>query len=249
MSGGDEYVYGIHAVAALLESEPERILEVYLAKGRDDARLRALEEAARAAGIAVTRVNRATLDAKTAGGIHQGAAARARAAKLLGDAELAEFLGGAKEPLLLILDGVTDVRNLGACLRCCDGAGADALVVPRDRSAGLTSAAVKAACGAAESVPVFRVANLARTLKELRERFVRVVGAAGEAEKVVYRADLTGPLALVMGAEDAGLRRLTRENCDELVKLPMLGRVTSLNVSVAAGICLYEARRQRSYPG
>ena len=245
MSSKNEYVYGVHAVSALIENEPERIIEVYVLKGRDDARLHAVVTALNTLGIAVNQVNRKTLDDKVFGGVHQGVVARVKSAKMLGDYELNEFLDKTETPFLLIMDNVTDVHNLGACLRSCDGAGVNALITSKDKSASLTAAAKKVACGAAESVPVFYVTNLARTMKELQDRFIRIIGTAGETDKVIYDADLTGPLALVMGAEDTGMRRLTRENCDELVKLPMLGKVTSLNVSVATGVCLYEALRQR----
>ena len=245
MSSKNEYRYGVHAVSALIENEPERIIEVYVLKGRDDARLHAVVTALNTLGITVNQVNRKTLDDKVFGGVHQGVVARVKSAKMLGDYELNEFLDKTETPFLLILDNVTDVHNLGACLRSCDGAGVNALITSKDKSASLTAAAKKVACGAAESVPVFYVTNLARTMKELQDRFIRIIGTAGETDKVIYDADLTGPLALVMGAEDTGMRRLTRENCDELVKLPMLGKVTSLNVSVATGVCLYEALRQR----
>ena len=245
MSSKNQYVYGVHAVSALIENEPERIIEVYVLKGRDDARLHAVVTALNTLGITVNQVNRKTLDDKVFGGVHQGVVARVKSAKMLGDYELNEFLDKTETPFLLILDNVTDVHNLGACLRSCDGAGVNALITSKDKSASLTAAAKKVACGAAESVPVFYVTNLARTMKELQDRFIRIIGTAGETDKVIYDADLTGPLALVMGAEDTGMRRLTRENCDELVKLPMLGKVTSLNVSVATGVCLYEALRQR----
>ncbi len=245
MSSKNEYVYGVHAVSALIETEPERIIEVYVLKGRDDARLHAVVSALNSLGITVNQVNRKTLDDKVFGGVHQGVVARVKSAKVLGDYDLNEFLDTVENPFLLLLDNVTDVHNLGACLRSCDGAGVNALITSKDKSASLTAAAKKVACGAAESVPVFYVTNLARTMKELQERFIRIIGTAGETDKVIYDVDLTGPLALVMGAEDTGMRRLTRENCDQLVKLPMLGKVTSLNVSVATGVCLYEALRQR----
>lgn len=246
MSNKNDYVYGVHAVNALIENEPERIIEVYILKGRDDARLHAIASALSSVGITVNQVNRKTLDDKVFGVVHQGIVARVKSAKVLGDYELNEFLDKLNaDPFLLILDNVTDVHNLGACLRSCDGAGVNAIITSKDKSASLTAAAKKVACGAAESVPVFYVTNLARTMKELKDRFIRIVGTAGETDKCIYDADLTGPLAVVMGAEDTGLRRLTRENCDELVKLPMLGQVSSLNVSVATGICLYEALRQR----
>jgi 23S rRNA (guanosine2251-2'-O)-methyltransferase len=187
------------------------------------------------------------LDRLAGGTGHQGIAAQVNAPAALGEKALDELLTALEEPpLLLVLDGVQDPHNLGACLRSADAAGAHAVIAPRDRAAGLTPVACKVASGAAESVPFIQVTNLARTLRHLRDGWqVRVVGTAGEAETLLYDADLTGPLALVMGSEEKGLRRLTREQCDLLVRLPMAGAVESLNVSVAAGVALFEAVRQR----
>ena len=177
---------------------------------------------------------------------HQGVLMLTTAAPVLKENDLEAMLDGLQvTPLLLILDGVTDPHNLGACIRSADGAGVHAVVVPKDKSAGLTPTVSKVACGAAEVVPFIQVTNLARTLKELQQGGVWVVGTAGEAEQTLYQARLTGPMALVMGAEGKGMRRLTREHCDELIKLPMAGSVSSLNVSVATGICLFEVVRQR----
>lgn len=240
-----DFVYGIHAVKALIETEPERIIEVYTLKGRDDEKHSTIVNELRELGITVNQVSRKALDEKVFGGVHQGLVARVKSAKELGDNELEELLDRVEKPFLLILDNVTDPHNLGACLRNCDGAGVNAIITAKDKSASLTGVARKVACGAAETVPVFYITNLARTMGNLKERGIYIVGTAGETNKSIYDADLTGPLAIVMGAEDTGMRRLTRENCDELVKIPMNGSVTSLNVSVATGICLYEAVRQR----
>lgn len=240
-----DFVYGIHAVKALIETEPERIIEVYTLKGRDDEKHSTIVNELSELGITVNQVSRKALDEKVFGGVHQGLVAKVKSAKELGDNELEELLDRVEKPFLLILDNVTDPHNLGACLRNCDGAGVNAIITAKDKSASLTGVARKVACGAAETVPVFYITNLARTMGNLKERGIYIVGTAGETDKSIYDADLTGPLAIVMGAEDTGMRRLTRENCDELVKIPMNGSVTSLNVSVATGICLYEAVRQR----
>lgn len=245
MSAKQDFIYGIHAVKSALETEPERFLEVFVLKGRDDKRLSEIVEELRDMGIAVNFCARKSLDEKVFGGVHQGIVARVKSAKELGDNELWELLEQKPEPFLLILDNVTDPHNLGACLRNCDAAGVNAVITAKDHSAALTGTAHKVACGAGSTVPVFYVTNLARVMRELADRGVRLVGTAGETDKLVYDCDLTGALGIVMGAEDTGMRRLTRECCDELVKIPMYGTVTSLNVSVATGVCLYEAVRQR----
>ncbi|WP_458734372.1 23S rRNA (guanosine(2251)-2'-O)-methyltransferase RlmB [Zobellella taiwanensis] len=240
-----ELIFGIHALDAVLESHPEHILEVWLLKGRDDARLQGLQGRLQAAGVKVQFAGRQTLDGKADGHQHQGVVARVKAQPALNEADLDALLGSLTAPLLLVLDGVTDPHNLGACLRTADAAGVHGVIVPRDKSAGLTPVARKVACGAAEVVPLFQVTNLSRTLRSLQDKGVWVVGTAGEADHSLYQAKLTGPLALVMGAEGKGMRRLTREHCDELVSIPMVGSVSSLNVSVATGICLFEMVRQR----
>ncbi len=240
-----EWLYGLHAMQAVLENEPERVLEVMVLKGRNDDRLVNVVNQARKHGISVQFCARKTLDDKVNGEQHQGVVARAKPAKALTENDLDRILENTNQPLLLVLDGVTDPHNLGACLRNADGAGVDAVIVPKDKSAGLTATARKVACGAAEVVPLIQVTNLARTLKELQNQGVWIIGTAGETDKTLYDVSLTGPIALVMGAEGKGMRRLTKETCDELVKLPMAGSVTSLNVSVATGICLYEIVRQR----
>lgn len=240
-----EWLYGLHALQAVIDNEPERLIEVLVLKGRDDERLINIVNQARRFGVSVQFCHRKVLDEKVNGEQHQGIVARAKPAKTLDESDLDRLLETTASPLLLVLDGVTDPHNIGACLRTADAAGAHALIVPKDKSGGLTGTARKVACGAAEVVPFIQVTNLARTLKQLQEKGVWVVGTAGEAEQLIYDCKLAGPMALVMGAEGKGMRRLTRETCDELVKLPMAGSVSSLNVSVATGICLYEIVRQR----
>lgn len=241
-----EMVYGIHALASVLEREPERVYELFIAKGRDDDRLNSVVNLARKHGIAVNFCHRKTLDEKAKGEQHQGVIARAKPARVLDYSDLDVILSKANKPFVLVLDGVTDPHNLGACLRTADAAGVDAVVVPKDKSASLTPTVRKVACGAAEVVPLIQVTNLSRALKNMQDAGVWVVGTAGEATQSIYDVSLSGPMALVMGAEGKGMRRLTRENCDELIKLPMAGSVSSLNVSVATGICLYEVVRQRA---
>lgn len=241
----NELIYGIHAVSALLERQPERILEAWVLKGREDDRLLPLLNQLQRFGISIQQVTRKTLDDKSEGASHQGVMVRVREGRKFDEQDLWTILASHQQPFLLVLDGVTDPHNLGACLRNADAAGAQALIVPRDKSVSLNATARKVACGAAEFVPFIQVTNLARTLRELQEKGVWVVGAAGEADHDLYHSKLTGPLALVMGAEGSGMRRLTREHCDELVSIPMAGSVSSLNVSVATGIFLFEAVRQR----
>lgn len=190
--------------------------------------------------------NRQWLDEKVEGAVHQGIIARVREGRQYQENDLPALLESVDTPFLLVLDGVTDPHNLGACLRSADAAGVHAVIVPRDRSAQLNATAKKVACGAAENVPLIRVTNLARTLRLLQEMNVWIVGTAGEADHTLFQSKMTGPMALVMGAEGEGMRRLTREHCDELISIPMAGTVSSLNVSVATGICLFEAVRQRS---
>ncbi len=240
-----EQVYGIHAVGALLTHHPKRVKQLLLARGRQDASVEALREQALARKIEVRQVERGELDER-AEGVHQGVLALVSPSQVWGENMLDELLDRASEPLLLlVLDGVTDPHNLGACLRTADAAGVHAVIIPKDKSATLNATVRKVACGAAEVVPLVAVTNLSRTLQSLQKKGVWIAGTAGEAEVSIYQQDLTGPLALVMGAEGKGMRRLTRENCDYLVKLPMLGSVSSLNVSVATGVCLFEIRRQR----
>lgn len=241
-----EQIYGIHAVKAFLDNAPERLIEVFVLKGREDKRLTPLLTALQRYGIAVQQVNRQTLDNKAQGEVHQGIIARIMPAKELNENDLDTILAAKSAPLLLILDGVTDPHNLGACLRTADAAGVDAVIVPKDKSAQLTATARKVACGAAETMPLIRVTNLARTMRELQARQIWIVGTAGEASENLYQTKLNGAIALVMGAEGEGMRRLTREHCDQLVSIPMAGSVSSLNVSVATGVCLFEIVRQRA---
>ncbi|WP_414828647.1 23S rRNA (guanosine(2251)-2'-O)-methyltransferase RlmB [Alteromonas sp. H39] len=240
-----EWLYGLHAMQSVLENEPERVIELFVLKGRNDERLTNIVNQARRFGVSVQFCQRKALDDKVHGEQHQGVVARAKPARVLDEADLDLILDKHEQPFLLVLDGVTDPHNLGACLRTADAAGVHAVVVPKDKSASLTATVRKVACGAAEVLPLIQVTNLSRTLKHLQDKGLWIIGTAGEAEQMVYDAKLTGPTALVMGAEGKGMRRLTRENCDELVKLPMAGSVSSLNVSVATGVCLYEIVRQR----
>lgn len=243
------FVYGLHAVNAVLERAPERLLELWIAQPRDDARARDLRDRAQALGLRIQSVSVESLSKLVGDAAHQGAVAAVRPLKAWDEHDLIEALSGsAEEPLLLVLDGVTDPHNLGACLRTADAAGAHAVLIPKDRAAVVDGVVRKVAAGAAEFVPVASVTNLARTLDMLKERGIWVVGTAGEAPKTLYAADLNRPLALVLGAEGSGMRRLTRERCDFLVRIPMAGHVESLNVSVAAGVALFEARRQRDAP-
>ncbi|BFT31600.1 23S rRNA (guanosine(2251)-2'-O)-methyltransferase RlmB [Alteromonas sp. D210916BOD_24] len=241
-----EWLYGLHAMQSVLEKEPERVMEVLVLKGRNDDRLTSIVNQARRFGISVQFCQRKALDDKVGGEQHQGVVARAKPARVLDEGDLDAILAKEPQPLLLVLDGVTDPHNLGACLRTADGAGVHAVIVPKDKSASLNGTVRKVACGAAEVVPLIQITNLARTLKHLQDKGLWIVGTAGETDKTLYDVDLKGPTALVMGAEGKGMRRLTKETCDELVKLPMAGSVTSLNVSVATGVCLYEIVRQRN---
>lgn len=246
-----DLVCGLHAVRTLLRVRPACIRVVHLAEQRRDSRAAAIAGLAQAAGIPVEIRTRDELDRMQPGIRHQGVIARVESsAAALGEGDLRPFLAGLEgTPLLLVLDGVQDPHNLGACLRTADAAGVDALIVPRDRAAGITTVVRKVASGAAETVPLFSVTNLARTLRTLRQAGVWLYGASDAADSLLYEVDFTGPVALVLGGEGRGLRRLTRELCDAGIAIPMAGRVESLNVSVAAGILLYEAVRQRRQPG
>src|SRR5690606_1223418 len=218
---------------------------VWLAEGRSDPRVQAIVELAAHSRIKVGRCERREMDAWVEG-VHQGVVADVSPSQVWGEAMLDELLDRTEgAPLLLVLDGVTDPHNLGACIRTADAAGALAVIVPKDKSATLNATVRKVACGAAEVLPLVAVTNLARTLEKLRQRGLWTVGTAGDAEQELYQQDLTGPTIMIMGAEGSGMRRLTREHCDYLVKLPMAGSVSSLNVSVATGVCLFEAVRQR----
>ncbi len=239
-------IAGMHSVRTALKHGLEGVSEVWVEARRRDKKIREIIGLAKQAGVAMHQVERAELDTMVPGVNHQGAVAQVVAPSARGERDLEELLQGIDSPLLLVLDGVQDPHNLGACLRSADAAGVDAVIAPKDRSVGLTPTACKVASGAAETVPFIQVTNLVRTLQWLQQNAgVWIIGAAGEAETTLYAADLKGPIALVMGAEEKGMRRLTRDACDLLVKLPMAGNVESLNVSVATGICLFEAVRQR----
>jgi 23S rRNA (guanosine2251-2'-O)-methyltransferase len=239
------HLFGFHAVTARLRADPGSVQAIYIADSRRDRRLRELVERAHAAGATVHAVDDARLDALAGHGSHQGVVALV-AAEMRAHT-LGELLDGLAEPaLLLVLDGVTDPHNLGACLRSADAFGAHAVIVPKDRAAGLNATVSKAASGAADTIPMVSVTNLARSLRKLKEHGVWIVGADASGEENLFDADLSGPLAWVLGAEGAGLRRLTREHCDRLVRIPLLGTVESLNVSVAAGVCLFATRQQRA---
>ncbi len=235
---------GFHAVTARLRQKPDTVNEIYMDTGRTDARAKDLKELAKKLGIRVIPVDAKRVDGMSGGVRHQGVVAQAEPVDM--PKFLEDVLEGLTEPpLLLVLDGVQDPHNLGACLRVADGAGAHAVIAPKDRSVGLTLAAIKVASGAAETVPYIAVTNLARTMRDLKDRGVWLIGADDSATETVFKARLDGAVALVLGAEGEGLRRLTKDSCDLLVSIPMFGSVESLNVSVASGICLYEARRRR----
>jgi 23S rRNA (guanosine2251-2'-O)-methyltransferase len=242
--------YGIHAVRVMLSRSPQRVRRVLVGPGRDAGRLAELKALAVRAGVEVASADAVLLDRLADGGRHQGVVAEIVPQAGDPETQLEEALEAAQgPPLLLVLDGVQDPHNLGACLRSADAAGASAVIVPRDRAAGLTPVVRKVAAGAAETVPFVAVVNLARTLRELKERDIWLVGTDDSADKTLYDADLSGPIALVMGSEGEGMRRLTRECCDQLVSIPMAGAVESLNVSVATGVALFEAVRQRKKRG
>ncbi len=237
-------VFGFHAVLARLRADPASVLEIFLDESRNDARARDLAAAAERAQVRLMRVPSKRLDGFYGGGRHQGVVARVEVRK--SSESLAELLETVEQPLLLVLDGVTDPHNLGACLRVANAAGADAVIAPKDRAVGLTPTVSKVASGAAEATPYLMVTNLARTLRELKERSIWIVGADERAEQALYEAELPESIAWVLGAEGEGMRRLTRESCDLLVRIPMRGEVESLNVSVSAGICLFESARRRA---
>jgi 23S rRNA (guanosine2251-2'-O)-methyltransferase len=240
-------IHGFHAVLSKLRTVPGDVREIHIAAGRQDGRARDLVKLAEVHGVRVIPTEPARLDGMAGGHHHQGVVARVDAVQRV--LKIDDVLDGLAEPaLLLVLDGVQDPHNLGACLRVADAAGAHAVIAPKDRACGLNATAIKVASGAADTVPYIVVTNLARSLRELQERNVWVLGAIGEADKDLYAIDQRPSLAWVLGAEGDGLRRLTRDTCDELARIPMHGSVESLNVSVASGICLFEARRQRTMP-
>ena len=240
-------LFGFHAVGVRLKTAPQSIVEIYVEPTRRDARMRQFVEKAQEAGVRLIDADGLRLAKLCGSHGHQGVVARVEAlvqAHSL-DGLLEELEAAQRVPLLLVLDGVTDPHNLGACLRVADGAGAHAVIAPKDHAVGVNATVAKVASGAAETVPYFMVTNLARTLTELKERNIWCIGTSDDAPRTLYQADLKVPVALVLGAEGQGMRQLTRKTCDELVSIPMQGAVESLNVSVASGICLYEALRQR----
>ena len=242
-----ERVFGLHAVRSLLQRSPARISLLRVLETRNDARIEDILLLADKANVPVRRVARQELDESVPGVSHQGVLAETGGAPSLGEQDLPAFVEAlGHPPFILVLDSVQDPHNLGACLRSADAAGVDVVIIPKDKSAPLNATVRKVACGAAETLPVVRVTNLVRTLRALRDAGVWIYGAAGEAETSLYDTDLCGPLALVLGGEGKGLRRLTREHCDGLLSIPLAGSVSSLNVSVATGICLFEAKRQRA---
>ncbi len=245
-----DWVFGIHAVSALLARSPEKITEIHLQKGREDGKIQELCEQAARFGISCTRVEKKQLLAWAQGGNHQGVVAKVRPAQARDEGFLKALLERRSDPvLLLVLDSVTDPHNLGACLRTAEAVGVDAVIAPKDKASGLTPVVRKVSVGAAELIPFVQVTNLARTLEMLQRMGVWVLGTAlDEASSSLYKADLRGNLALVMGAEGTGMRRLTQQQCDGLIHIPMAGQIQSLNVSVAAGVCLFEAYRQRMQP-
>ena len=239
-------VFGLHAVRSIMDNHPDRLVELYVSKERQDDAVNGIVQQAHGLGIRPQWVPKPALDKRAEGGNHQGVVATVTSLPTLNEHDLTrlvEHSDGA--PLFLVLDGVTDPHNLGACLRTADAAGVTAVIVPKDKSAQVTPTVRKVACGAAEVVPLVVVTNLARALRDLQQLNVWVTGTAGEATQSLYDVDYRGATALVMGAEGKGMRRLTRETCDELVAIPRAGSVRSLNVSVASGICLFEVVRQR----
>lgn len=244
MSSTPKVLFGFHAVGVRVRTAPGSILEVFVDATRRDARMRQFLQRLQEAGLRPVEADGLRLSRLAGSAGHQGVVARVEALQVSTSIDdLLDSIAGP--PLLLVLDGVTDPHNLGACLRVADGAGAHAVIAPKDHAVGINATVAKVASGAAETVPYFMVTNLARTLGELKERSIWCLGLSDEADGTIYDSDLKAPTALVMGAEGTGLRQLTRKTCDGLVSIPMLGAVESLNVSVASGICLYEAVRQR----
>ena len=250
-------LFGFHAVGVRLKTAPQSIVEIYFEPTRRDARMRQFIDKVNEAGVRLIEADGMRLSKLCGGHGHQGVAARVHSIEQVHSLdELLENLESSQlalpndqrvNPLILVLDGVTDPHNLGACLRVADGAGVHAVIAPKDHAAGINATVAKVASGAAETVPYFMVTNLARTLGELKERNIWIIGTSDAATQTLYQADLTGPVALVLGAEGAGMRQLTSKTCDQLVSIPMQGAVESLNVSVASGVCLYEAMRQRTH--
>ncbi|KTD62498.1 23S rRNA (guanosine(2251)-2'-O)-methyltransferase RlmB [Legionella shakespearei] len=242
----EQFVYGVHAVSALLDNPHRVINKLFVSQDRIDKRLQEVLDKAEKAQLSVEKLSAQKMNQRFADFTHQGVVAVAKPLPDYGESDLISLLESCKKPgLILILDGVTDPHNLGACLRTADATGVDFVMIPKDKSASITPVVSKVACGAAESVPLVRVTNLVRAMEILKEQGVWIYGAAGEADGTLYQIDCSGTVAIAMGAEGEGLRRLTREHCDGLFSLPMAGTVDSLNVSVATGVSLYEVIRQR----
>ncbi|MDQ7073046.1 MAG: 23S rRNA (guanosine(2251)-2'-O)-methyltransferase RlmB [Gammaproteobacteria bacterium] len=246
VSPQNDLIFGLHAIQAALDVPVSRIKEIWLADERHDKRIDNIITGAKKHNIAIQKVSRDDLDDMLPNVQHQGGIAKSRPLKALDETDLFKLLDNLDEsPFLLILDGVQDPHNLGACMRTAEAAGAHAIIAPKDRASSLTHTALKVSSGAAERLPFIQITNLARVLRELKQYGVWLVGTSGDSEMTLFEADLKGPLAIVLGAEGKGIRRLTREHCDQTVYIPMKGGAESLNVSVAAGVCLFEASRQR----
>lgn len=243
----NDLIYGIHVVRHFLQAKPEEILEISVSETREDKRIQEIMDLAKQFGIARQSVDKKQLDHWLPMVSHQGVAARVRPQPILTERDLPDLIKAAqKPPLVLVLDSVQDPHNLGACLRSSDASGVTAVIIPKDRTATLSPVVRKVACGAAETVPIVQVTNLTRSLEQLKTLGLWIIGTSGKATQSLYQVDLKGPVALVLGAEGTGLRRLTEDHCDLLIHIPMFGIVESLNVSVATGVCLYEAVRQRN---
>lgn len=247
MNSKQEKIIGIHAVTELLNQRASTVSQLVIQIGRNDKRVDSIRELARSSGTEIVELSKDEMERRF-DGVHQGVAAIATSdTRQMSEKELFILLGSLDhDPLLLVLDGLTDPHNLGACLRTADAAGVDAVIIPKDKSVGLNPTVRKVASGAAETVNLVSVTNLSRCLEALKDKGIWIIGAADNAENTLYEQDLTGPIALIMGSEGSGMRRLTKENCDHLISIPMAGQLSSLNVSVATGVCLYEANRQRS---
>ena len=242
----NQILFGFHAVIVRLKSAPKSVIEIHVDATRRDQRMKQFVERAKDAGAKLIDSDDDRLQKLCGTHRHQGVVARVQPMSI--SHSLDDTLDGVDgPPLLLVLDGITDPHNLGACLRVADGAGAHAVIAPKDHAVGVNATVAKVASGAADTVPYFMVTNLARSLNELKERDIQVIGTSDDAQQSLYDLDLTGPVALVLGAEGSGMRQLTSKTCDLLVRLPMAGAVESLNVSVASGVCLYEAVRQRHH--
>lgn len=246
MSNASSFAYGIHTIDAMLSAQPQRIIELYVQAKRDDQKLQAIKQLAKKNNIKIITLSKDELDRMTQHANHQGVVVLCKKAKSYSEADLEDLVVNLTEPaFFLVLDGIQDPHNLGACLRSADAAGVHAVIAPKDKSVGLTATASKVASGAAETVPFIQVTNLARTLRFLKDNNIWIYGADSEAPENLFKGKFTGSVAMVLGAEGSGLRRLTREHCDGLYKIPMSGSVSSLNVSVATGIFLFEVVRQR----